>query len=265
MVTCKLLGRTGNQCFIIAAVIGYAKKHGLEYHIPAHTQNDEKWKPMFTHLENPNYNPGLPKIKIEERGFAYNHLPAPPSKDCNIELSGYFQSHKYFDHCIEDVRKAFLLPYFQRKNISAIHIRLGDYKNLQEFHPVVTSEYLKKAIRVLYENDNPEFVVFSDEIEGAKQMIQDCFPNLIKLPPFLGLYDPETRISFLFADCIDEISDLISASCCDHIIGSNSSFSLWMYYLNQNPGKIGFFPKRWFGPKLPHNTKDLYPENAIIL
>lgn len=252
MVTCKLLGRTGNQCFIIAAVIGYAKKHGLEYHIPAHTQNDEKWKPMFTHLENPNYNPGLPKIKIEERGFAYNHLPAPPFKDCNIELNGYFQSHKYFDHCIEDVRKAFLLPYKRLEGWAAIHVRLGDYKTLPEFHPVVTREYFLKAVNYLIDKGCVNFIVFSDEIDEA-----------FKLLDIQGEFNVHT--CFDFTQSTTELNDLSLGSSCDHIIGSNSSFSLWMYYLNQNPDKIGVFPKRWFGPKLPHNTKDLYPDNCIIL
>lgn len=251
MVTCKLLGRTGNQMFQIAAVIGYAKKHGLEYHIPAHTQNDEKWKPMFTHLENKNYNPALPKIQIEESGFAFNHLPAPPFKDCNIELSGYFQSHKYFDHCLEDVRKAFNIPYNRQEGWTAIHIRLGDYRSLPDFHPVVTKEYLLNAVNLLIENGCTNFVIFSDDMPEASNILNS------ETQPDHTLFD--------FSRCKFEKEDLSLGSSCDNIIGSNSSFSLWMYYLNPNPDKISIFPKRWFGPKLPHDTKDLYPENCIIL
>jgi len=259
MVTCKLLGRTGNQCFIIAAVIGYAKKYGLEYHIPAHTQNDAKWKPMFTHLENKNYNPALPKIKIEERGFAYNHLPAPPFKDCNIELSGYFQSHKYFDHCIEDVREAFSLNTGENDITSeylkvAIHIRLGDYKNLPECHPIITKEYLKAAMSFFATKAEHDFLLISDDYEEALKMIPKGF-TVYYQPPNRTIYNDDENI----------LIDLMTGINCDHIIGSNSSFSLWMYYLNQNPDKIGIFPKRWFGPKLNHDTKDLYPDNCIIL
>lgn len=251
MVTCKLLGRTGNQMFQIAATIGYAKKHGLEYHIPAHTQNDEKWKPMFTHLENKNYNPALTKIKIEERGFTINHLPAPPFKDCNIELSGYFQSHKYFDHCIEDVRKAFNIPYERQEGWTAIHIRLGDYKSLPDFHPIVSREYLLNAINVLLEKGCKNFAIFSDDMTEAARILNS------EVQPYGTLFD------FSLSSTIG--NDLALASSCGNIIGSNSSFSLWMYYLNPNPDKIGIFPKRWFGPKLPHDTKDLYPENCFIL
>lgn len=252
MVTCSLLGRTGNQMFQISAVIGYAKKHGLEYHIPSHTQNDEKWKPMFTHLENKNYNPALPKIKIEERGFTFNHLPAPPFKDCNIELSGYFQSHKYFDHCMEDVRKAFQIPYDRKKGWTAVHIRLGDYKSLPDFHPVVTKEYLLASVKQLHEKGFRNFMIFSDDIDEAEELFDES------LQPSGTVFD--------FSQCGNNILfDLMAGANCDHIIGSNSSFSLWMYYLNPNPDKIGIFPSRWFGPKLPHNTKDLYPENCVIL
>lgn len=252
MVTCKLLGRTGNQMFQIAAVIGYAKKYGLEYHIPAHTQNDLKWKPMFTHLENPNYNSSLPLIKMEERGFHYNHLPAPPSKNCNIELNGYFQSYKYFSHCLDEVRKVFNIPYRITKDRVAIHVRLGDYKTLPDYHPIVTREYLVKAVNRLIEKGCRNFVIFSDEIDEAL--------NLLDIQEEFHLHT-----FFDFTQGSSEFNDLSLASSCDHIIGSNSSFSLWMYYLNPNPNKIGIFPKRWFGPKLPHDTRDLIPENCIII
>jgi hypothetical protein len=239
--------------FIIAATIGYAKKHGLEYHIPAHTQDDSKWKPMFTHLENPRYDPSLPKLKIEERSFSYNYLPSPPVKGCNIELSGYFQSHKYFSHCLDEVRKAFNIPYKYRPGCTAIHVRLGDYKNLQEFHPVVSREYLQEAMMIMISKKCHHFIGFSDNQTEAF--------NLVDAEHFI----PEPSIIVDFSREADVLEDLSRGASCDHIIGSNSSFSLWMYYLNPKPDKIGIFPKRWFGPKLPHDTKDLYPDNCIII
>ena len=253
MVTCKLLGRTGNQMLIIAATIGYAKKHGLEYHIPAHTQDDSKWKPMFTHLENPNYDSSLTKIKIEERGFSFNHLPAPPYKNCNIELNGYFQSHKYFLHCIDDIKSAFKIPYEKtERGCVAIHIRLGDYNNLPDYHPVITKEYLQQAINYFASRGINNFQLFSDDPNEAWDMVPEKLFNISYQPFYRGYL-------------AEELQDLSRGASCDHTIGSNSSFSLWMYYLNQNPDKIGIFPSRWFGPKLPHDTKDLYPDNCIII
>lgn len=239
MVTCKLLGRTCNQMFIIAAVIGYAKKYGLEYHIPGSGK--------FIHLENKNWNPSLPKIQISERSFAYNHLPAPVSNNCNIELVGYFQSHKYFAHCIEDVKKAFNFPRYSNPGKIAVHIRLGDYKDLPDCHPLVSKEYIKSATEILYKKGVKKLIVLSDEIELARRLY---FPGFIHEEK-----DENTS----------DLEDLWLGASCDHVIGSNSSFSLWMYYLNENPDKIGIFPRNWFGPKLPHDTRDLYPPNTIIL
>ena len=71
MVSCNLLGRQANQMFIIAATVAYALHYRLEYHIPAHTLNDSVWKPMFTHLENPNWNPELPTVIAKENGHQY--------------------------------------------------------------------------------------------------------------------------------------------------------------------------------------------------
>ena len=33
--------------------------------------------------------------------------------------------------------------------------------------------------------------------------------------------------------------------------------------MNKNPSKIVIAPKKWFGKALPHDTKDLLPENWI--
>ena len=63
----------------------------------------------------------------------------------------------------------------------------------------------------------------------------------------------------------NEIADLTNASCCESNVGSNSSYGWWIHWLNQNPDKMGVFPKKWFGDSLPHNTKDLIPENSILL
>ena len=50
----------------------------------------------------------------------------------------------------------------------------------------------------------------------------------------------------------------------DNNIISNSTFSWWGSYINQNNGLI-IAPSFWFGPLGPKDIKDLYNKNWIII
>ena len=142
-VTCRLVGRLGNQQFQIAAVIGYAKTHGMDWWIPKHSTNETIWPNHFKHLAN-----GQPKTPLQlyqiykEPSHDYRDIP----KFENVILDGYWQSERYFIHAMDEVRAAFALPYKRLDGFVGIHVRRGDYLSMLDRHPVVTYEYLRDAV-----------------------------------------------------------------------------------------------------------------------
>jgi hypothetical protein len=66
-------------------------------------------------------------------------------------------------------------------------------------------------------------------------------------------------------ELMKDYEEMIFMSCCHHHIIANSSFSWWGAYFNSSPDKIVCYPKTWFGPALPLNTKDLCPSEWIAI
>lgn len=246
-----LVGRMCNQMFQIACCIGMAKKHGLQYHVPAHTQNDGLWIPRFLHLQNENYNPYIPLTVIKESSFEYHEIPFEEKwKLRNTELRGYWQSEKYFNHCKEEVKEAFNIPYKKQEGFVSLHVRRTDYLTFPNHHPVITNEYIEEAQRRLMNEGYYKFIVFGDDPVWNKEHInKEIYP--------LG--------DFEYSEGKTEKEDLSLMSSCEHNICSNSTYAWWGAWLNQNPNKIVIMPKRWFGPACNHNTSDLYPPKTIIL
>jgi hypothetical protein len=135
-----------------------------------------------------------------------------------------------------------------------MHFRIGDYKNLQENHPLMPYEYYYNALMHMLLNlhiDNPINVVYfceEDDNDIVSSMIQQCSKE------FTG---------FKFIKVDDSIEDwkqmLIMSNCHHHII-ANSSFSWWGAYLNNASDKIVCYPSLWFGPALASkNVRDMFP------
>ena len=71
-----------------------------------------------------------------------------------------------------------------------------------------------------------------------------------------------TNCAFIkVTDDVEDWKQLILMSACGNNIIANSSFSWWGAYLNTNPTKIVCYPEIWFGPKVTHDTRDLFPES----
>lgn len=243
MNSTRLIGGIGNQLFQSAMIYSHSKKHHVNYFIPEtvinpHVPNKPAYKfPGFVYSNQPH---NLEEYK--EKSFHYEEIPPLD----NVCFNGYWQSWKYFDEYRDELLEALGFPYKADESHVAIHARRGDYLQFPNHHPTVTPEYLAKAIRFMRQRGYFQFKVFSDDIDWCKQTLGDSK-------------------NFTYVEGQDEIQDLIDMSCCAHQICSNSSYSWWGFYLNQNKNKIGIMPKKWFGPALNHDISDLILKGSIFI
>lgn len=258
MISVKLYGRLCNQLFQYAACIATSLKYNIPYCIPQHTLNDTVWKPY--HFENVNYCDGLdiPRATTEfyeEKSHSYNEIPKPKY---NLELDGYFQSYKYFQDYLPEIRKAFGFEDLPKENWCSVHIRLGDYLMYPTKHPIITEVYLKKAMEYFMDKGEFNFMIFSDDYLLASKMIIKTIHSFKK-------YKEEPFI--IFSQGKTELEDLKFMASCKNNIIANSTFSLMAALLNNNPDKIVISPDaklNWFGPGNAHlDTSTLLPPNFI--
>lgn len=204
----------------------------------------EKWKIISNKVFETQasvFEPELLKIK----GDAY--------------FDGYFQSEKYFLKIRNEILEAFslrealdeknrqILDKITNTNSISLHVRRGDYINLQEIHGLCDLQYYKNAINYMAGKiENPHFFLFSDDIDWVKENLKIDYPYTV--------VDINNEKTAYF--------DLELMKNCKHNIIANSSFSWWGAWLNQNQAKIVAAPARWF-TNVNSNYKDIIPEDWI--
>ena len=181
-------------------------------------------------------------------------LEAP--EDCY--LIGHWFSEKYFKD-FEDVIRAdfsFKTPLSglnaelgaqARASASvSVHVRRGDMANdpaTLAVHGVCSPGYYRAAAAHIAKSvENPEFFVFSDDIQWAKENIA--------LGPRCRYIDHNKGE--------DAHNDMRLMSLCRHHIVANSSFSWWGAWLNPDPRKIVVAPERWFAADW--DSSDIVPQ-----
>jgi hypothetical protein len=212
---------------------------------------------------------------MKENGFSYNDLPVDQMMNRNTVIYGYFQSYKYFQQNFTgicrliglDKMKNNLLQKLQTiygenieinsmKNTISMHFRIGDYKKVSDFHPILKYEYYHHSlnrIQTIYPNDIFTIYYFCEEED-----IRDV-SNKISI---LKINYPE--YSFIRGDnTLADWEQMLFMSCCHHNIIANSSFSWWSAYFNNKMDRIICYPSIWFGEKANIDTKDLCPPEWI--
>ncbi len=97
-----------------------------------------------------------------------------------------------------------------------------------------------------YIGQETRFLIISDDINWCKKNFKGS--------------------NYFFTDNNTALEDLYLQSLCTNNIISNSTFSWWGAWLNENPVKIVIVPKPWYGKEFLHiRTDDLIPEAWIQL
>lgn len=248
MVSVVTQGGIGNVMYQIAAAYSYSLKHQMEYLIPTeniHPHLDQK-PTIFPNVKYSSEIPVLPRYN--EPAFTYKEIPYMP----DVCLFGYYQSFKYIEPYKDEVIKILGLDDIEtKKDTCSLHFRCGDYTKFPTKHPIVSEDYLRRAINYMLFSHYRKFIVFSDSMAEIKKIIQS----------FTWLKDVE----FIYSEGNDELTDLKLMASCASNITANSAFSLWASYINPNPEKVIVSPRRWFGADLAHDTSTLYIPNSIIL
>lgn len=170
-------------------------------------------------------------------------------------LVGCWQSEKYFKDIEDEVRNTFTFKKIslskkmqlykedmKNGNSVSIHIRRGDYLQVDEVYGgICTEEYYEKAM-VMMEKElgNCHFFIFTNDVLWVKEHI--------------------IRNNITIVEGNDEDSgyiDMYLMTCCKHYILANSSFSWWGCYLNSSSGKKVIAPRRWCNSG---DYRDIYTE-----
>ena len=284
MITIQLMGGLGNQLFQIFATIAYAIEHGHQFVFPytdvllVGKARQTYWNNFLSNFtifttKSPvckfsnNDLKLLPVLK--EPSFKYEKIPHV-SSNTSISLHGYYQSYKYFEKYQDKIYAMMLLSnqqksvrtkytnYLEGCNTVSMHFRLGDYKEKQQYHPIMPKEYYEKALFCIlntkYTFDTPIRVLYFCEKEdnlivmGVIEQLRSSFSKYSKL------------VFVKVEDDMEDWKQLLLMSCCDDNIIANSSFSWWGAYLNQNPNKCVCYPYIWFGPAMGTvYLDDLFP------
>lgn len=250
-ITFRPEGRCGNFLFMAANAMAFAIDHQMPFHMPT-TSRDPFWCPTYLkHLAAPDFDPSLPTITIQEKGYPFQKLPWEESwREGNIVFNGFFQSEKYWSHHRERVLEAFGFPWELRPGLVAVHARLGDARRHPTKHIILEPQWYFDQMAKF---PGAKFLLFSDEPQWLKDTFghrKDC------VAPSGVIVDPR--------DPRQEIQDLVVASTCEHLIGSASTYAIWIGLLQRNENARRLFPKQWMNENWEGTTAktwiDVVPE-----
>ena len=278
-ITSELLGQLGNQLFNWATGYSIAKQNNWHHFV-----DDSKIQEWGCYLDqfgienNGNHisymHERLQKSKIklirkisyetqqylQGKGIGNAYVEIPHHFDPRVLkigpnkiISGYFQSWKYFESDIEEIRSFMrenqimnektihILKSFETENWTGVHVRRNDYLKYQSIFGLTSEEYFDRALRIITTLEEPEkIIVFSDDVELARQVM------------------PKAEMNISQSDVPNPAQNLMLMGHAKSFIGSNSTYSWWAAFQLQSDATI-IFPRPWFANKTIEISDILMP------
>lgn len=261
-ITVAFTGNIGNEMFQFAALYGISKANGLKPIIPDNLQIVK----MFPYLKATvvsNPQPGLHMDKFRElKSMAFDMRTFSLNFMKNINLLGYLQSWRYFDHVRKDVLQQFTFPQkavdqvqlvfrealsgsvkdFFKGDVQkhppqfvGIHVRRGDLlldESIKKGYVTVGESYINVAMDYFINKyKHIIFIVCSDDMVWTKKHVKMRGDNPVIFSPFDHNYPA---------------MDLCLLSKCNHTIMTVGTFGWWAAWLAG--GETVYykkFPKPW--------------------
>lgn len=273
-ITSHIMGGLGNQLFQIFSALNVSLKYKMPFYFeesehhrtPGMTARPYYWKTFLKSLSS-FVKPPLKQLVYHEQSHKFGEICGENFPDENIKLYGYFQSYKYFQENQEKIYR--LIKLFEQQDslkgkfpdgffdhCVSMHFRIGDYKHIQQHHPIQGVDYYVGALSQLIKDtkkDDWKVCLFyelkdKNDVYKIKEELVSKFKNI------------------KFLDIDHKMSDweqMITMSLCRHNIIANSTFSWWGAYFNQGNNNV-YYPSKWFGPGQGNKNKeldDLFPDN----
>ena len=268
----RLLGGLGNQLFCYAAgkyleeVAGHRVLFDTSKIGRGFTDHGASLEGRG--LEGPFIN-GLPSTRRNQ--IFGNRLPARGRKtfttsevgyDARLRsvrpgslVIGYFQSWKYVNAIsAPQIDRELLVGEFAKsqwfvdtlaiigeEKPIGVHVRRGDYRQLNKDLGLMGVDYFTNAVRELDPDGSRNFRIFSDEPDAAEALLGPLIPGSQVVRPPQGSDPAESLV--LFSHTEDKVL-------------SNSTFSWWGAWLGQGGGRV-VAPSPWFRGQ--DDPKDLIP------
>ena len=165
----------------------------------------------------------------------------------HIQLVGYFQNSKYLDFLAtheKEIELSLKNPSVWFEDFQArarvkkpiiVHLRRGDYLNYADTIGVLDFQYFLNALQLIPQFNEPgtEFWIFSNSLSAARE-----FSRFAELP--------EARTEIIQSpEKSPDAESMLLMTLGDALVISNSTFSWWAAYLNNETSQI-IAPKKWF-------------------
>lgn len=225
---------------------------------------------------------GRQAIEYEEQGFFDPRVLEFDS----MYLKGTFQSEKYFEDIKDEIKALYRFPALEDMHLPdklykvtrqcldeiesceavGLHMYRSDSRTDSElFEGICTEKYYEGAVHFLLSKvPDAKFYIFSNEPKWVKNWVDSLVNSQIQRE--MSKDDIERlKQRFVMVEANTEYTgylDMLLMSRCRHNIISNSSFSWWSSWLNDNPHKIVTAPDRW---KNNTESNDIYVKGMTLI